>query len=162
MRIKSMIWVLAVSFSATAQAAPPKAKPTKKVEQVEEKADPWRGDVKPAAEPQYRMKPVRALKPTALKLGEKTHYLEARVEELGDGVIIFSIETTDAMRRMAAEKQGKPLSAIPLRMQNGMRYDGTKVTESMIRNRIGKDVRFEIRQDPAGYQYITNILSPKR
>lgn len=164
MRIQSMFWALAaVAVSGTAQAAPPKTKaPAEAKEQVEKKPDPWYPKIERAAEPEYRMKPVRSRRPMDLRLSDKTHYFEARVEELGDGVIIFSIETTEAMRKLAAQRQGKPLSAIPLRMRNGMRYDGTKVSASMIRNRIGKDVRFEIRRDSAGNQFITNIVSPER
>lgn len=167
MRMRTMSWTFVLMFVAgsAAYAGPQKAQNAgKRVKPPSAQKEKARAvpALKRRIPEDYRQHPVRKSRPVKLTLGEQVLYVEGRIEEIGDGVIIFSRELTEATRKMAAEKQHKPLRAIPLRQQDGMRYDHTKITDSMIKNRIGKDVRFEVRKDRAGNNYITNILTPKR
>lgn len=153
MRIASLV-ALALSWASLAQAAPPKVK-----EQATPQADEWRTNVKGQEVAPYRLNPARRLGTTTPMTQPVVD--EGRIEKLIDGAVIYSIELNAEARQMIATKKGVPVSKVPERVYKTARLDMRTLDMATVKNRIGEDVKLELRQDPAGYIYITSLTSKK-
>ncbi len=152
--------LVALSMATSAQAAPSKLKPTAKPVPAKKAApDPFAAIKRPAS-PQYRRMPIRATAQKPAVLSE-ARYDQGRIEKIDDGAVIYSVEIPPELRQSLARKQNKPLSQVPDRVMRRALIDYRSTTPSLIRNRIGDEVRIELRQDGAGYLFVTNLLSPK-
>jgi hypothetical protein len=157
-RIASLVAALALSWVAPAEAGAP-AKSKVKPEAVKNEPDLWRSNVKQQPRPEYRRHPVQTVQQPKPMTQPVTD--EGRIEELEDGAIRYSVALSLETRQSMAKARHLPINKIPERAMKMARIDRSKLSTSMVKNRIGQDVILELRQDALGFVYVTNFLIKK-
>jgi hypothetical protein len=153
-------WILGALVTcsvATADAAPPAAKPKARLDAPVH--DNWRSSPKPAAQPQQRMHPHRAVGKTLPMTAPVSE--DGRIERIEDGMIFYSVELTLEEREAIAQRKGVPLSKVPERSAKTARIDYRALTHRVLKGAIGDEFNIELRQDPRGYVYATALAAPK-
>jgi hypothetical protein len=151
--------VLGLGLVASAQAAPtsPKSKPSVQTP----KQDGWRTDFPARPVSPQRRNPVFVPAANPAPMTEAV-FDTGRIERIEDNLLIYSVELPAEARAALAAKKGVPVSQVPDRIEKTALIDYSKLTPSVINNRIGQEVQVELRQDTAGYMYATNLLTVKR
>jgi hypothetical protein len=144
-RIATWSLALACWTIASAEAAPPAQ------EQLKQKQLP--AARAPEIDPSIKLSPPKAGAPVTEN---------GRIERYEDGTIFYSVELSQVQREQIAKYRGLPLTKVPDRIVKSARVSAAVVSPRAIKSKIGQEVSIELRQDPHGFVFATNLGAPKR
>ena len=144
-RIATWSLALACWTITSAEAAPPAQPQLKPTKLPDARA--------PEKDPSITLSPPKAGTPVSEN---------GRIERYEDGTIFYSVELSQVQREQIAKYRGLPLTKVPERIVKSARVSAAALSQRTIKSKIGQEVSIELRQDPHGFMFATNLGAPKQ